>query len=158
MQRGTETTVELNFTNSKYFNTVYLQLVIVFAQCTRYFFNAARQVKTIIIIGISEANPVAEIVSVFLSLSLYTYWDLRYLLQTKFLKERCTHTQCPFNFHCSIAYGNNTNVTFQFKIDHDNGTVKHILSHLVAKQEQYNYHNLIYRHVDRHCLHYQVCI
>ena len=39
-----------------------------------------------------------------------------------------------------------------FKIDHDNDTVNHILSHLVAKQEQSNNQNLTDRYIGRHCI------
>ena len=39
-----------------------------------------------------------------------------------------------------------TNITFQFEIDHDDGTVKHILSHLNTRYGSYIDHYLIFRH------------
>ena len=41
-------------------------------QCTRCFFNITHQVKAISI-AIAEANPLVEIISMFLFSSLYTY-------------------------------------------------------------------------------------
>ena len=53
-----------------------------------------------------------------------------------------------------------TRPVFLFKINHDDGTVKHILSHLNTTQERYNDRDLIYRHIGRHCINYQrvLCI
>ena len=41
---------------------------------------------------------------------------------------------------------------FLVEIDHDDGTVKHILSHLNTTQERSNDRYLIYRHIGRRCI------
>ena len=69
---STETTMELNFTNSNYFNTVYHVQLLFFTRCTRYFFQRDTS---------SESNcnrsfwgqPSCGIDWLFHSLSLYTY-------------------------------------------------------------------------------------
>ena len=68
---STETTMELNFTNSTYFNTVYHVQLLFFTRCTRYFFQRDTSSEAVAI-AISEDDPLIEIVSVFLSSALFT--------------------------------------------------------------------------------------
>ena len=45
-----------------------------------------------------------------------------------------------------------TRPVFLFKIDHDDGTVKHFLSHFLDRYERSNDSPLIYEHIGRHCI------
>ena len=98
-------------------------------------FNAIHQVKAIAIGISSKANPLVKIVTVFLFPSLNTYGTYVYVNYIK--RGNSPILSFPLliaiSFHCIVAYGNNTNVNFQFKIDYDNGAVEHILGHLTAK-------------------------
>ena len=86
-----------------------------------------------ITIGVVEDDPLVEIVSVFPFLSLNMYGTYVY---ANYIKRRMhpylVSLYCN-QFSLLIAYGNNTNVTFLVKIDHDNGTVKNHLSHILAR-------------------------
>ena len=74
--------------------------------------------------------------------------SLLYLLHSK-LKELLPNTY--FYMALYIQFCNRLGITFTrpvflFKIDHDDGTVKHILSRLEAAQEQYNECSISHKH------------
>ena len=93
------------------------------------FFNARHQVKAIAI-GVVEANPLGELVDCSSSVHLHVFFPLK---RGSNLKELSPNTYfnmalySRFSLFMGITFNN---VTFLFKIDHDDGTVKHILSHL----------------------------
>ena len=117
-------------------------------QCTRYFFNAAHQVKTIAI-GISKDNPLAELLIAPLLFTLHVSFP--YLLHSK-LKELLPHTyfySSLFSILQSIGDHFYTSC-FLFEIDHDHGTAMHfILNHLNTVYEPYINRHLIYRYIGR---------
>ena len=80
-------------------------ILLVTEQCTRYFFNATHQVKTIAI-GTSKDKPLVKIVSVFLFLRSKRTGST--FPQTT-LKDGYTHTQLPsiaISYHCGISFCN----------------------------------------------------
>ena len=109
------------------------------------FFNATHQVKAIAI-EVSEANPLVEIVSVFLFLSLNTYGNT---VSANYIK-RGIHPYlvslyCNY-FSLRYCVWQLHKCNFLVSIDHDNGIIKHIMGHFADTQRQFNDWYLIYRY------------
>ena len=94
------------------------------------FFNATHQAKAIVI-GVSEVNPLGE--SVDCSTPLHSTRILNQFIGLYFLKEISPYTHFYIALFCQFSYKSGSLLTcpvFSFEIDHDDGTKKHILSHL----------------------------
>ena len=97
-------------------------------------FNATYQVKAIAI-AIVEANPLVKIVSVFLISSLYMY--RRTCIYANYIIKRGIHPHSASIIYCiqfslwyQVPIETLKNFLFLVKIDHGNGTITGILSHL----------------------------
>ena len=135
----------------KHYSTVYHESCTLFcllqSNVPGTFFNMTHQVKAIAI-AIVEANPLVKIVSVFLISSLYMY---RTCIYANYIIKRGIHPHSASIIYCiqfslwyQVPIETLKNFLFLVKIDHGNGTITGILSHLNTIYEWSNDHNLIY--------------
>ena len=104
-----------------------------------------------IAIGVSEVNPLGESSIVPLLFTLRVFLTN---LSEFYVKELLPYTHFYIALYSHFPDKSGTTFTrpvFLSKIDHDNDTVKHILSHLNTTYERSNDRYLIYRHIGRHC-------
>ena len=86
-----------------------------------------------IAIGIVEVNPLVEIGQLLWCVHLHLFFPSISLTTNKELSPY-THFYMGLYLLLIVIIGIIfNNITFLVKIDHDDGTVKHILSHLVAE-------------------------
>ena len=106
-------------------------------------------------IAISKANPLGEIGWLLQCVHLYVFFPKKREIRYKELFPN-THFDIGLysRFSCFIGITFN-NVTFLFEINHDDGTVKHILNHLLAIYELYINRHLIYRHMATTSINYK---
>ena len=122
--------------STKYFNMVYhMRCSFLFSteQCTRHFLKLDAQSSGLTV----NCSPPLHINMFFSTIPEFYLKEL--LPNTHFYKalySKLSRT-IGITFTCPI---------FQFKIDHDDGTVTHFWSHLLARQEPYIDSHFIYRH------------
>ena len=100
--------------------------------CSMYqvlFNNATHQVKAIAI-GVSEANPLVEIGDCCSCVHLHVFLPTNPQNRYKELFPNTHFYVSLYSRFCGFIGITFNNVTFCLKLDHDDGTVKHILNHL----------------------------
>ena len=93
------------------------------------FFHAKHQVKAVAI-EIVEVDPFGELIDCSTSVHLQVFLPLKLAYNLKELIPDTYFYMALYIQFCNRLGITFHDVTFLFKIDHDDGTVKHILSHL----------------------------
>ena len=96
------------------------------------FFNATHHVKAIAI-GVSEANPLVEIGDCCSGVHLHMFFPTIAQNRYKGLFPNTHFYMGLYLLSCVLKAITFTRPVFLFKIDHDDGTVKHFLSHLNSR-------------------------
>ena len=95
------------------------QLVLFFAQCTRYFFQRI----TSIAVGISKDDPLVEIGRLLSCLQLHVFFPTKPQNRYNQLFPNTYFYIALYTRFCGFIGITFNNITFLFKIDHDDGTV-----------------------------------
>ena len=113
------------------------------AWSARYFF----QRNTLFVIGIFEDDPLVEISWLLQCVQLHVFFPTKTKPQNRY-KELSPNSQLYIVIYSRFCGYRDQFYTscFFVKIDHDDGTVKHILSRLEAAQEQYNECSISHKH------------
>ena len=109
-----------------------VQLVLFLKNVPCTFFNATHQVKAIAI-AVSEVNPLVEISCLLWCVYVHVFLPINSQSKYKGLSLNTNFYIALYSTFCGFIGITFNNITFLFKIDHDDGTVTGILNHLNAR-------------------------